>query len=177
MTTVADIAPGELQALLDRQAIVDKLGRYCRAIDRLDRELGRSVFHSDGRVDLGAAVYQGDARGAIDFIIASHSRTLRSSHQLGSATIAFDAARDTAGSETYFHSATRLLINDKPIQVRVWGRYLDQWSKRDGEWAIDHRRTVFDFDETADVTGTMGTADVARDRSDPSYSVLRDHDA
>lgn len=168
--------PADIRELLDRQAIVDRLGRYCRAIDRLDRELGQSVFHADGRVDLGSA-YQGDAHGAIDFIIASHSRTLRSSHQLGSTTIAFDAARDSAGSETYFQSVTRLLIDDKPIQYCVWGRYLDQWSKRDGEWAIAHRRTVFDFDETAEVTGTMGTADVARDRSDPSYSLLGDRNA
>ncbi|MEC9344080.1 MAG: nuclear transport factor 2 family protein, partial [Pseudomonadota bacterium] len=39
--------------LLDRQAILDCVSRYCRAVDRHDRELLATVFHDDARIDLG----------------------------------------------------------------------------------------------------------------------------
>lgn len=44
-----------LMACADRAAIENVLGTYCRAIDRLDLELLRSVYHPDA-VDDHAAV-------------------------------------------------------------------------------------------------------------------------
>jgi len=38
----------------DREAIENLLGLYCRAIDRLDVELLKSVYHPDGIDDHGA---------------------------------------------------------------------------------------------------------------------------
>ena len=90
MTTATAVDPAELQALLDRQAITDKLNRYCRAVDRLDVELGHTVFHEDGWADYGASLYQGDGRGVIDFICKSHLETLNHSHQICNAIITLD---------------------------------------------------------------------------------------
>ena len=39
--------------LLDRQAILDCLHTYCRAMDRLDRELLMTVYHEDAIDDHG----------------------------------------------------------------------------------------------------------------------------
>ena len=165
------IDAAELRGLLDRQAITEQINRYCRAVDRLDIPLGHSVFHENATADYGETLYQGDGRGVIDFICASHLLTLNHSHQVCNSIITLDG--DRAGSETYFHSATRLMPDDKVIQIRVWGRYLDEWSRRDRQWRIDNRLTVFDFDEVREVT-EMARHDVgARDRSDPSYAVLR----
>ena len=159
-----------LRTLLDRQAIADKLAAYCRAVDRLDVPLGHTVFHADAHADYGASLYQGDGRGVIDFICNSHLSTRNHSHQICNSTVTIDG--DAAGSETYFHSATRLMMDGKPMQIRVWGRYLDSWSRRDGDWAIDRRLTVFDFDEVREITRTLRCDEGARDRSDPSYAVL-----
>lgn len=161
----------DIRMLLDRQAIADKLAAYCRAVDRLDIPLGHTVFHADGHADYGASLYQGDGRGVIDFICHSHLSTLNHSHQICNSTVTLNG--DTAGSETYFHSATRLMMDGKHMQIRVWGRYLDSWSRRADDWAIDRRRTVFDFDELREITATMRADEGARDRSDPSYEVLR----
>src|SRR5690606_8703026 len=38
---------GALQAALDREAIHTVLMRYCRGVDRLDRDLIASVYHPD----------------------------------------------------------------------------------------------------------------------------------
>jgi hypothetical protein len=162
--------PQEVRDLLDRQAITDKLNRYCRAVDRLDIPLGHTVFHEDGHADYGP-LYQGDGRGVIDLICKSHLECSNHSHQICNTIISLDG--DKAGSEAYFHSATRLTWEGKPAQIRVWGRYVDTWSKRNGEWAIDKRRVVFDFDELRDITRTLRCDEGARDLSDPSYEVLK----
>jgi len=164
------IAEAELRMLIDRQAIADKLAAYCRAVDRLDIPLGHTVFHADSHADYGATLYQGDGRGVIDFICASHLHTRDHSHQICNSTVTLDG--DHAGSETYFHSATRLTMEDKPMQIRVWGRYLDTWSRRNGDWGIDRRLTLFDFDEVREITATLRCHEGRRDRSDPSYEVL-----
>jgi hypothetical protein len=164
------IDPAEMRGLLDRQAITEQIYRYCRAVDRLDIPLGHSVFHEDATADYGEALYRGDGRGVIDFICASHLLALSHSHQVCNTII--DLAGDHAGSESYFHSATRLMQGDKLIQIRVWGRYLDEWSRRDGHWRIHKRLTLFDFDEVREVT-EMVRRDISRDRGDPSYAVLK----
>jgi SnoaL-like protein len=165
------IDPVEMRGLLDRLAITEQIYRYCRAVDRLDIPLGHSVFHEDATADYGDSLYQGDGRGVIDFICAAHQLALNHSHQVCNSIIAL--AGDRAGSETYFHSATRLMQDGKVIQIRVWGRYLDEWSRRDGQWRIDKRLTVFDFDEIREVTEMVRRDGGSRDRTDPSYAVLK----
>ena len=165
------IDPAEMRGLLDRQAITEQIYRYCRAVDRLDIPLGHSVFHEDATADYGDSLYRGDGRGVIDFICAAHLLALSHSHQVCNSIIAVDG--DRAGSETYFHSATRLMQDGKVMQIRVWGRYLDEWSKRDGQWRIDKRLTLFDFDEIREVTEVVRRDGGRRDRTDPSYAVLK----
>ena len=161
----------ELRALLDKQAITDQLANYCRAVDRLDKALGYGVFHEDSTADYGADVYQGSGRGFIDSVCAAHLHCINHSHQVCNSVIALDG--DAAGSETYFHSATRLMIEGKLKQIRVYGRYLDRWSRREGRWAICARKTIFDFDETRDVVLTERREQGARDQTDPSYAFLK----
>ena len=56
---MAAIAPERLtriEALLDRQDILDCLTRFSRGMDRFDRELFLSAFHPDATIDAGAFV-------------------------------------------------------------------------------------------------------------------------
>ena len=46
------------------------------------------------------------------------------------------------------------------------------WSRRDRLWRIDKRLTLFDFDEVREVT-EMVSREAIRDRTDPSYAVLK----
>ena len=39
------------QNLADRQAITDLIYRYCRSMDRIDAELGYSIWHEDATAD------------------------------------------------------------------------------------------------------------------------------
>ena len=161
----------ELQDVADRQAITDLIYRYCRAVDRLDIPLGHSVWHQDGYADYGAAVYQGNGRGVIDHICAQHRHTLHHSHQVSNIIIDLDG--DRAGSESYVTASLRVRRGEQLKHMTVWGRYVDQWSRREGRWGLDKRISIRDFDEVRDVTAMYEHDIGRRDRSDPSYSVLR----
>jgi hypothetical protein len=161
----------ELQDVADRQAITGLIYRYCRSVDRLDIPLGHSIWHEDGHADYGAAVYQGNGRGVIDHICAQHLHTLHHSHQVSNIIIDLDG--DRAGSESYVTASLRVRRGEQLKHMTVWGRYIDQWSWRDGRWGLDKRISIRDFDEVRDVTAMYEHDTGRRDRSDPSYSVLR----
>lgn len=162
--------PG-LRALADRAEITDLIHRYCRAVDRLDVPLGRSIWHDDATADYGADVYQGAGPDVIDHICAQHRHTLHHAHLVTNILIDLDG--DRAGSEAYHFASLRVLRGGVLRQMSIWGRYIDRWSRRDGRWGLDHRLAIRDFDEVREVV-PLADHDVGRrDRDDPSYAVLR----
>ena len=159
-----------LRDLEDRQAIIELIHRYCRSVDRLDVPLGHSIWHEDGTADYGS-VYHGSGRGAIDFICAQHAKTLHHAHLVSN--ILIDLEGDRAGSESYAFATLRIRRGESIQQMMVWSRYIDRWSRRSGRWGLDHRLAIRDFDEIREVVA-MGDHNVGRrDRSDPSYAVLK----
>ena len=61
-----NIDPKDIQELIDRTRIYDVLTRYCRALDRCDVDLMRSVYWDDARDDHG--VFNGGAQEFAEFI-------------------------------------------------------------------------------------------------------------
>jgi len=164
--------PGEitlLRQLADRQTITDLIYRYCRAVDRIDPELGKSVFHPDSTADYGT-FFKGNGHDMIDAVCESHRHCIVHSHQVTNITITLDG--DRAGSEAYHIAAIRMMAGDSIRQVTVWGRYIDAWSRRDGRWGCDRRLVAYDLDEVRDVTPMMTEPPPARDRTCPSYALL-----
>ena len=159
-----------LQQTADRQAITDQIYRYCRAMDRIDQKLGYAIWHEDGTADYGAN-FQGNGRGFIDHVCAQHSQLLHHSHQV--TNIIIELADDKAASEAYVTATLRMRREGKLLQMVVLSRYIDTWSKREGRWALDHRIAVMDMDEVREVTPMYEHDRARRDRSDPSYAVLK----
>lgn len=157
------------QEIGDRLAITDKIYRYCRSVDRLDVPLGHSVFHPDSYADFG--IYKGSGRGWIDYVCKVHLDFIHHSHQVSNVVIEIDG--DRAGSETYVTATLRSREGERVIQHEIWARYVDEWSRRDGHWAIDKRECVVDFGSTREVAPTPDDKRSQRDRSDTSYSVLK----
>lgn len=164
--------PDTLRALADRQEITQLIYRYCRSVDRLDVPLGHSIWHDNGVADYGPEVYQGPGKGAIDLICAQHRHTLHHSHQVTNILIDLDG--DRAGSEAYVTASLRMLAGEQLRHIMVWSRYIDTWSRREGRWGLDKRIAIRDFDEIRDVTEMARHDTGKRDRTDPSYRVLRD---
>ena len=160
-----------IRALADKQAIRELILTYCRAVDRLDVPLGHSIWLDDGYADYGADYYQGPGRGVIDTICQHHLGLSSHSHQVSN--ILIELQGDSAGSESYVTGTMRLERDGQPMQMGVWGRYLDRWERREGRWGLLHRVVVFDHEEIREVQPLGRVSRATRDASDPSYAVLR----
>ncbi|MGD0393773.1 MAG: nuclear transport factor 2 family protein [Acidimicrobiales bacterium] len=115
----------DLQRLMDKQSITERLLDYARGVDRIDRELIRSVFHEDAHLDYGA-MFIGSGEEFADFIGVVHPAMEAHSHHLSNIYITVDV--DRAGSETYVLARLRSrgphgTLNDTATS----GRYVDQW--------------------------------------------------
>src|ERR1700754_4718883 len=94
-----------LQSVSDRQQITDQIYRYCRAMDRIDHELGYSIWHEDGTADYGHN-FQGTGRAFIDHVCQQHAGLQQHSHQVSNIIIELDG--DSAGSEAYVTATLRM---------------------------------------------------------------------
>jgi ketosteroid isomerase-like protein len=144
------MADAAIQQLLDEQAIRRVLADYCRAIDRMDMDLLRSVYHPDA-LDTGRPTTRIPGSGPVERFIAtvaeSDSVGLDSSSILLGHTI-FDFDGDVALTETYFAAFFRFKLEDGVLQESHAGRYLDRFERRDAEWRIAHRHVVIDWANT-----------------------------
>lgn len=152
--------------LIAKQAITEQIYAYCRAMDRVDRELGTAVWHAGGLADYGA-IFQGTGAEFVEWVCTGHMRLEAHSHQVSNILIAVSGER--AFSEAYVTAALREKRDGKLFQKTVRGRYIDQWSRQDGRWAIDRRTYVHDFDSVSEVTETSLDGWGRRDRRDPAY--------
>lgn len=153
----------------DRQEIYDCLMRYCRGIDRLDRELLLSAYHPDAIDDHGST-YIGDVQGFADAAIALHSTYQEfTQHHITNHRCELDG--DVAHCESYY--LFRCINQASPWYNFSSGRYIDRMEKRDGRWGIAERICVVEArDEIWGPDGNAGNdayVPATRDRSDPSY--------
>lgn len=158
-----------LREMKDRQDIYDCMMRYCRGVDRLDRELLLSAYHPDGVDDHGTFV--GTAQGFADYAFALHTEhQVRTQHLITNHICEIDG--DVAHTESYY--IFRSLNKQPPLYTMASGRYLDRLERRDGKWAIADRICLVDIrNEHWAPTGTEGDAEYmpnARNRSDTSYN-------
>lgn len=147
-----------MQALIDKDRILDVLLRYARGVDRRDWALVRAAFFEDGYDD--HADFKGTRDDFIAWVRERHDAPslLKSTHLLGNCLVEF-ASESIAAVETYFIARLELAPNASEHRamldaqhagstqnslVEVFGRYVDRFEKRNDEWRIARRRTVFD---------------------------------
>ena len=134
-----------LQELLDRQDILDCIHRYCRAVDRFDRELLLSCYHPDAIDDHG--MFVGNREAFADWAFGYHSIYQNITHHVVT-NHTCDLDGDVAHTETYWlfsglnkHPETGAEI---PSTIH-FGRYVDRLERRDGKWAIAARACVIEW--------------------------------
>lgn len=117
----------------DRADILACLHRYTRGVDRFDRELMLSAYWPDAIDEHGVA--EGIASDFVDWAIGWHGEfQTRHQHIVTNHTVEFAGA--TAHGETYFLFWGE--NRDGPPTL-AFGRYIDRYEKRGGEWRIAHR--------------------------------------
>ena len=168
-----------LQRLIDRAEIHDCMARYVRGVDRGDADLMRSAYYVDAYDD--HVDYKGDVEGFIQWLAGRMAPFVNSMHHIGNEFIEF-AGPDVAFVETQYASrrlrqptaeeAAKLGPHDM-VMRQSWGRYLDRFERRDGEWRIARRVVIVDdrFTSIA-VGGARNTPSTwgHRNPSDPMYA-------
>ncbi|GGD80581.1 nuclear transport factor 2 family protein [Croceicoccus mobilis] len=130
------------EELADREAIRDCLYRYCRAIDRLDEDLLRSVYWP-GAIDEHVG-FEGTGEEFVEHVVAALGPLDQTMHNLGNILIDVDGA--DARGESYFHAFHRIPREDgSRWDLIVAGRYLDRFERRGGVWKIGHRVVILDW--------------------------------
>ena len=187
--------PAELQELVDRQKIYHVLTSYCRALDRCDVELMKSVYWEDGYDDHG--VFAGNAQEFAEFIIRGIQEWFEvTQHSIMNVHMELDG--DVAHTEAYliaYHkvAGNRQKVGDwfgenylgkfaglvdagQPQDFIYGGRYCDRLEKRNGVWRIAKRVVVMDWNLNQPSTeirneGMFRTLQIIgrRDRQDPVY--------
>jgi hypothetical protein len=179
-----------LQALIDKDQIRDVLLRYARGVDRRDWTLVRAAFFEDGHDD--HADFKGTRDEFVAWVRERHDSPglLTSTHFLGNCLVEF-ASDSVAAVETYFAarleiaptaSEHRAMLDAKHAnsahnsRVEVFGRYVDRFEKRDGEWRIAQRRSVFDAIQSQSVDAADNALNPAwllgrRDPHDPVFGM------
>jgi hypothetical protein len=157
--------------LLDRQDILDCLTRFSRGIDRFDRELFLSAFHSDAIIAAGNFVGGPDA--LYDWASAMHEAGQTATHH-NLLNFTCDIDGDTAHTETYYLFVAR---NRDETNWIAGGRYIDRFERRDGAWRITFRSNAIEWSGIvptmplpfADVPDINGNGAPSRSKDDPSY--------
>ena len=130
----------DLEKLLAKEEIRDQIYTYCRALDRIDNELGYSVFAEDAKVDYGPT-YKGTGWGFIDMMLKMHRKMVSTHHMMTNVLIKLSEDGTRAASETYMYAACKYKnkAGKATFTVEARCRDIDKWEKRDGKWLIVER--------------------------------------
>jgi len=157
-----------LRAAIAENEIRAVLGRYARAIDRLDWDLLRRCYHDDAVEDRGR--YQGPIDGFVEWLRETLEKLESTWHLVGTPLIELDG--DVAHVESYCLGAqrTRPGADGRAEDRLVPCRYVDRFERRQGQWRIAARIAVYEpsLIVPAGSTVPLGAAS-RRDRSDPAY--------
>jgi SnoaL-like domain len=157
----------DVRKLKDRVEIEDMIYRYCRAVDRMDGALLKSVFHEDSVDDHGR--FKGSGHAFADMTMSILPKMHFTAHHVTNVLIELEG--DIAHVESYF-IATQI-AGDPQRHETVYGRYVDRFERRNAEWKIAKRLLVLDWTRV-DPAGERSPHEHKftrgrRDRSDAVY--------
>jgi hypothetical protein len=162
---------GRLENLLERQDILDCLIRFSRGMDRFDRELFLSAFHTDAVIAAGEFV--GDPVSLYDWASKLHEQGQSSTHH-NLLNHTCEVRGDVAHTETYYLFVGR---NRDETNWIAGGRYIDRLERRAGQWKIALRTNAIEWSGMvptmpipfADVQDIYLNGTPSRSEGDPSY--------
>jgi hypothetical protein len=127
--------------------------RFARGVDRLDGDLMKSAYWPDATDDHGFFV--GNAMDFCDLIMASHGHVAATMHCMMNHAIEVDEEAGTGRGEVY--NITYVFRHENGLRAveTWWGRYLDAYERRNGEWRIKSRVCVHECSRADEVTRPM----------------------
>lgn len=171
MTTSQDSKQARLDRLLERQDILDCLIRFSRGMDRFDRDVFLSAFHTDATIAAGNFV--GGPHDLYEWASKLHEQgQIATHHNMMNHTCEIDG--DVAHTETYYLFVGR---NRDDTNWIAGGRYIDRLERRNGQWKIALRTNAIEWSGLvptmpipfSDVPDIYVNGAPSRSKDDPSY--------
>ena len=164
----------DLQMVIDKQALAELVYSYCRACDRRDFALLRTLYHDDAIDDHGA-MFRGSADEYVAWLPGVMANFEATVHSISNAL--FVVRGDEAQGELYTHAYHRTPVPDAR-EILIGGRYLDRYARRAGRWKFLHRSLALDWVRVEPVDAcaygefAAGAPRGRTDASDPSYLAM-----
>lgn len=163
-----------LQELIDKQALQELVLTYCRACDRRDFVLLRTLYHDDA-VDEHGAMFCGSADEYVAWLPGVMANFEATVHSITNAL--FIVAGAEAQGELYSVAYHRT-HPPGAREITIGGRYLDHYERRAGRWKFRRRSLALDWcrlgtvDPSAYREFAAGAPAGRADGADPSYLAL-----
>lgn len=132
----------QIDALLDRQALMDLIHAYANAADRHDHDKMRALYHPDAMDDHGH-FFKGPAMDFIDLLPTIQKGMAILHHNITTVNLQLDG--DRAEGEVYLLAMHQVKGEGRLFDVLIGGRYFDRYEKREGIWKFSHRAIVADW--------------------------------
>ena len=167
----------KIQEILDKESIRELVCTYCRAADRHDNELMRSLYHEDAYDDHGS-FFKGKAMEFLDLLPEIQKSMGILHHNVTTHNIKLSGAK--AEGETYIIAFHQVLTEEGNYDVLIGGRYFDEYEKRNDVWKFSSRAVDADWVYVNDPSQVNLThpmiegADIGSpNEEDPSYQRLK----
>ena len=167
----------KVQELLDKQSIRELVYLYCRAADRHDNELMRTLYHEDAFDDHGS-FFKGKAMDFIDMLPEIQKSMGILHHNVTTHNIKLNGLK--AQGETYIIAFHQVLSVEGNFDVLIGGRYFDEYEKRNDVWKFSSRAVDADWVYVNDPSKVNLTHPMIQgahigspNTKDPSYELLK----
>ncbi|MBA4800452.1 MULTISPECIES: nuclear transport factor 2 family protein [Euryhalocaulis] len=146
---MSEIDPKAIQAVIDKQAIQEKMALYSRAVDRADVELLRTMYHPDATEHHGGT-FDGSAADYLDKISDGLALAKGMTHLLCNCIVELNDDGKSAIVESYILTFARMKLDGKKTDTLTCARTVDRFEKRDGDWRIAARRMSWEWNRDMD---------------------------
>lgn len=171
----SDVRGAERRALdefISERQIRESVVRYCRAVDRNERDAIAAEYHPDGVDDHGLGAEVPGEQWADACMLRDRTRAYV--HHLGQSLI--EVFGDDAFAETYWVAYQAWTEGERRYLRTRGGRYADWFQRREGVWKVFVRRVVDDWSKVEEVDRVIEDASVhaaAPYPDDPTYLLRR----
>lgn len=130
-----------IEQLLDEADCRRLVNAYGRAVDWQDRATLETLFWPEARIDLG--FFAGDGAAAVEFLLANAARSDRRFHASSNTVLKIDGERAFGDSCCITYAVAPDGSGGDGWHL-FFGRYLDRFERRGGEWRFAERTFVLD---------------------------------
>lgn len=163
-------AASDIDVIQAERAIQRVLTQYARGVDRCDEALLRECYWPDSTDDHGS--FKGNGHDFAAWVVGLLAKVFTSTqHSLSNTRIELGLDDDLARVESYV-VARHVTRGEAPQLVEAGARYLDRFSRRDGEWRISRRVVVMDWSRISAIEAEFPADEYVQGRrapDDPSY--------